>query len=611
PVLVVSYNDTQGNHKFITELELQDLAVDLSTYDMEMIREPELRLDSLDEWRFDDSNKVFVSYYNPSRHVIKNAQLSVVFAPASGTLDQTDNLKPVVAAFKADRPVIVKDLSPGLNRLTEWGDIIPSDFFPPDADATEGYSLVAMVRDAQGSVIDTAVRRMDIVTAEGTPSSPHIVVTPQSLPLDSDPLDSKVVTQGDLVPLEFTILNAGLSPLEVVVGTHDRSIVVSEDSAEATILPGSQTTVSLSVDTSGDFGAYDRYVYVASNDPDPDKSLISIHITGTVVENTEQAKPYDIPGREWAWEKRVFVKGPHAAGDVVQFDYSQNLGIQLGPENIHPLYVFHGTALVGKGQEASPSDFMTWKDGTDTGVRFRVPYDIAADDGESFTFKFGRVLTSAGGGEQSFRLQVPEGQVKDAQLRLSIEGENEYVYDDLADGVRDPERWDIPEKSGTWRYSEAGGFTLFVASDARVRSSSAHLVSTAIPSFCSSLTFYASGAFLASTTLDSATASQSMRFGDAVLFAPEDRSVFSPVQLSDSIVDTDESGDMVYSLVRKGNNLWDVYEKVKGKYRSISTTDSTLHVSVASSAPHGNAWSQIVVGPITCIMRQVRFLIRC
>ncbi|MEZ4730149.1 MAG: peptidoglycan DD-metalloendopeptidase family protein [Caldilineaceae bacterium] len=77
PLLVVSYNDAQGNHKFVTDVEVAQIQEDLIRYYAEMRRGLQLDVRQADPFRV-GNNRAWLTLQNPSDTVITGGNLSAL-----------------------------------------------------------------------------------------------------------------------------------------------------------------------------------------------------------------------------------------------------------------------------------------------------------------------------------------------------------------------------------------------------------------------------------------------------------------------------------------------------------------------------------------------------
>jgi len=144
PVIVVSYNDAQGNHRFITPVELSNLDADLTPYAGEMLYESALEIRPLRSFQSNGENITEYTYYHPHTEDIADAHLFVEMATISGTI--------------VSETVITPTISRTVNPYRfQWN----TGIFTVPFQSGERYKIVAILTDREGSIIDTDVMQFE------------------------------------------------------------------------------------------------------------------------------------------------------------------------------------------------------------------------------------------------------------------------------------------------------------------------------------------------------------------------------------------------------------------------------------------------------------------
>ncbi len=143
PAIIVSYNDAQGHHKFLTWAELDQVDASLEPYRGGMVFEPELTLDTIHDLANGEKMGIFL-FYNPDVNPIEDAHLMLEYATLEGEILQ--------------ETVLTRTLFPGDNFVIEtWNE---EALFPGATNPR--YKIVAFVTDWQGSVIDLHVQKFGL-----------------------------------------------------------------------------------------------------------------------------------------------------------------------------------------------------------------------------------------------------------------------------------------------------------------------------------------------------------------------------------------------------------------------------------------------------------------
>ena len=136
----MSYNDPQGNRRFITPVTLSTVTDDLTPYSGQMI--PDLGLSITTNAPFDQSgsNTTYYITNSPDEHPIENAHLFVEYI-------QTGEVQV--------EQVYTQTLQPG---PTVWPVIWDTSIFPEPFTTISDYTILAYWTDFRGDIIDTSVR---------------------------------------------------------------------------------------------------------------------------------------------------------------------------------------------------------------------------------------------------------------------------------------------------------------------------------------------------------------------------------------------------------------------------------------------------------------------
>jgi PKD repeat protein len=204
PIVIVSYNDPQGNHRFVTPVRLSTPTENLASYSGQML--PDLGVEIVTTAPFTVGvNTVNLVVNNPTDRTLTDAHLFLEFVNISGTL-------------VSEVPVTVT-LPPGPTVQPVTFDV--SRFTPP-YQADQDYIVMAFWTDYQGNILDTAARPLSSFQADPRPA---FVADEGSLLWDFG-----TVRQGTLLKRRFSLANTGFLDLKAMLvssGGHWEKMVDS------------------------------------------------------------------------------------------------------------------------------------------------------------------------------------------------------------------------------------------------------------------------------------------------------------------------------------------------------------------------------------------------
>jgi hypothetical protein len=361
PVVVVSYNDPQGNHKFVTPVEVSDLGVNLAPYASQMLPGVGVDISTNAAFNASGNNTVYLVANSPHAQPIVNGHLFVEYVNDTGTVVAED--------------VFTQTLQSGPT-------VVPVTFhvsrFNPAYQAGHDYTLLAFFTDSQGNIIDSHAR---LFSTFGADPQPVLNTSPAAWNFGT-------VTQGAQPQQTISIVNTGIMPLNVVVNSSDPKLTLSGASGIISVPPAGTTPVVASLDTTTLNGAVSMSITIRSNDPA--HQTVTVPVNGTVTTATGSAAAFDIPNRPLDKTVRVY-------GNVPQFtpvDFTH--GIAPDTATIEPckVYAADGTTLKGVGKYCA--DFATgtasyemFGDGRDG--------DLTVVSGQTVTINTTRVNVTASG----------------------------------------------------------------------------------------------------------------------------------------------------------------------------------------------------------------------
>ncbi|MCB0214625.1 MAG: DUF1573 domain-containing protein, partial [Anaerolineae bacterium] len=281
PVVVVSYNDPQGNHRFVLPTggypdgaQLTDLQQDLQALSGQMLPDPGVTISST----ADDQAHFVLNTPHPTP--ITDAHLFVEYIDGDGNVAQEDVFTQTLEAGPTIIPVTVDTNS----------------YDPPDT------ILLAFMTDSQGNIIDSSARPLasfgpdPLAVANLTAGDWQVgTLSIQSVP---DPWDFGTVEAGTLLSAELTLGNTGLAPLQYTLAGLENGLTLASSSA-GSLAPTDTRTFELTLDTANMVaGPFNRPLTLRTNDPK--NANITINLHGTIEGTTGGAVATQVnPYRPW------------------------------------------------------------------------------------------------------------------------------------------------------------------------------------------------------------------------------------------------------------------------------------------------------------------------
>ena len=304
PVAVVSYNDPQGNHRFITPITLTHLTDDLQPYSGQMLLDPGVEIVTDGPVTTAGSHTTDLIVNNPAGSTMSQANLFMEFVNITGT---------VVAEFP-----VTTDLPAGPSVVPVTWD---TSAFSPAFDPAEDYIVMAFFTDWQGNIIDTAARPLSSFQVDPAPSA---AIATADLTWDFG-----TAAQGEILQHDLTVANAGfLNLLAYVDGPPEISL--SQAGGRA-VNPADTAAYRLTLDTTGlPAGPYNATITLRTSDAG--NSLLTVNVTGTIDTVTPTAKN----SVERPLDLAVTIPGSHNQGEWVEF--AADLGAD--PQSLHPVKVY-------------------------------------------------------------------------------------------------------------------------------------------------------------------------------------------------------------------------------------------------------------------------------
>jgi len=270
PVVVVSYNDPQGNHRFIIPPEAMALSSptdDLVLFAGQMLQDPGVEIVTT-EAAGEGSNTTDLVVNNPTGVKLTNAHLFLNFVDMSGTVAS----EAVVTATLPSGPSVIP---------VAWD----TGVFSPTFQTGEEYIVLAFLTDWQGNILDTAGRPLSSFQADPRPT------------LSTDTADLTwnfgVAAQGTLMKHSFPLANTGHGDLALYVEASGELVV--SPIGVSHLEPSDVLLCEVMLDTADlPLGPYSEMISLRTNDPDhPVKTL---EVLGSIVEPYHPSGALRVPG---------------------------------------------------------------------------------------------------------------------------------------------------------------------------------------------------------------------------------------------------------------------------------------------------------------------------
>ena len=308
PVVIVSYNDPQGNHRFVIPAEAMSLTAptdDLLAYSGEMldIRGVEI---VTDESFSPGANTTSLVVDNPSNEILVDAHLFLEFIDGQGVVVEE-------VSSTQNMPV-----GPGVVDIN-WD----TANFDPAYDPEQDYIVMAFWTDYEGNILDAVGRPL---------SSFQMDPQAQFAMSESDSTwDIGAVSQGTLLQRRFTFANTGEREMLTYVEAPAGLSVSQVGSREVNV--ADQTSYDILLNTEGlAVGVFNQIITIHTSDPA--NITRTVLVTGTIVEGIA-----DVPAGtlERPLDYAVTVPAPQSQGSWYNFEHP------LGPDvsSLHPIKVFN------------------------------------------------------------------------------------------------------------------------------------------------------------------------------------------------------------------------------------------------------------------------------
>lgn len=320
PIIIVTYNDPQGNHRFILPEDAMSMTsptTDLMDFSGMMI--PMSGIEIFSSQKFQDGvNPVYYLLDNPTQTSIESGKLHLWVISNDGTIV----LKQSSVATQLPGPNII-DLS------------IDTASFEPAYNPQNSYIVLAHWTDYADNILDVTGRYLSNFQSDPTVSIETNLI--------GNVWNFGNVQKGSVVTTQIAFANTGFRNLSVWSGMGV-PVPVAPSSSIHQLEPGEMRIIPLSLDTSTlPIGPYNGSLTLRTNDPD--NPIVEISITGTIVSPTDpvtaSADPYS------PLTENLYINGPLAANTIATYDNAAE--VNSGAEPI--AFTDESGTVLGKGEQ--------------------------------------------------------------------------------------------------------------------------------------------------------------------------------------------------------------------------------------------------------------------
>ena len=221
PIVVVSYNNPQGDHRFVSNVELMSPTSELAPYPNNMLKGIGVEIVATEPITV-GQNIVNLQVSNPTSLEIVSSHLLLEFVDVTGTVRSEVSYTTTIHAG----PRIL---------AIPWN----TSSFEPPFNSGEAYNVVAFWTDWQGNIIDVRGRPLWSFQADPKPT----------LTSDATALTWNIgtVAQGTTVKRRITLANTGYGPLQTWVDTPV-GLTISA-AGVSSVAPGDSAVYDLALNT--------------------------------------------------------------------------------------------------------------------------------------------------------------------------------------------------------------------------------------------------------------------------------------------------------------------------------------------------------------------------
>ena len=372
PVIVVSYSDPQGSHRFVTPVELPGLDASLAPHTGEMLKG--LRLEIVTTGALSTTNTTNLVVNNPHPETVQDGHLYLNFV--------SDGELVLEKSYTLDIPA-----GPTVFP-TEWYTTEFSADYNPDGDNI----LIAFWTDSENNIIDSAARPLDTFAEDPKPAF--------AMREADEVWDFGTAAQGTLLRRTIAVGSVGFMDLLAHVGSVPGLSISGQGSRR--LPPGDVALYDLTLKTADlPEGPFETTLTIRTSDPE--RPTRTITIRGNIT-----PMPPDSPGgailRPLDWDANI--AGDHNQGEWVEFTHT----LGPDPQTLHPVKVYSQdySTLHGVGKYATPfgsgtASYDMFGDGRDGSLIVGSGAAHFVDNNRA------TVVGTAGAGQTSLSFAYPSG----------------------------------------------------------------------------------------------------------------------------------------------------------------------------------------------------------
>lgn len=321
PVVIVSYNDPQGNHRFVippAAMALASPTTDLTAFSGQMLPDPGVEIVTTGACQ-PATCDVQLVVNNPTDRTLADARLFLESVNITGTVVAEIPVTVTLPAGPTVQPVTL-DLST----------------FNPPYDPDQDYIVMAFWTDYQGNILDTAARPLSSFQADPRPAF--------AMAEADEVWDFGTAARGTLLRRTVAVGSVGLMDLLTYVGSVPGLSVSGTGSRR--LPPGDVALYDLTLNTADlPEGPFERTLTIRTSDPE--RPTRTITVRGTVTAYTPDTPPGSLQ-QPLDWPATVSGN----QGDWVEFTHT----LGPDPQTLHPVKVYsqNYSTLWGVGKYATP-----------------------------------------------------------------------------------------------------------------------------------------------------------------------------------------------------------------------------------------------------------------
>ncbi len=389
PLVIVSYNDPQGNHRFLLPGDAMSLSHptdNLVPLGGKML--PDVGVDIVTSQAAQaGANSTDLLISNPSEVTLTNAHLFLEFVNITGTV--------------VSEVPMTTTIQPGPNVVTiDWNTADFNPAYQPDED----YIVMAFWTDYQGNILDTAARPLSSFQDDPRPA---FAMT------QSNVWDFGTAQQGTILRRSFVFANTGFTEMR----THldgGQGITV-ETPPSNNLAPGDTATYTVTLNTEGlATGPYQETLTIRTNDPEHPTETITIQ--GEITE-----RPCDgFLGEYFDNQDLSGTPTVTRCDGVLDFNWGSGSPDPSLPSD-------HISARWTREFVVYNAGNYTFETRSDDGVRVYVDDQLVIDEWENQGFLFASGTMNLSAGVHLLRVEWYEN-AGSAAIRLVYGPENMHLY---------------------------------------------------------------------------------------------------------------------------------------------------------------------------------------